>query len=251
VKQGVKTLKLKVGLDREQDIEIVSAVRQAVGNDVIIRIDANQAWSVGTAINQLKRLEHCHPQYIEGPISRWDEDGLATLKEHTDVPICVCEGLASLPQLMRLIKRGAVDFISSDPARMGGLLGFKKLSAIAEAEGIPVVLHVCSLGVNTAAWLHAATSSWAMMYAHDIAYPTLGLGSWAATDDIIDPPFKHEGGYLDVPEGHGLGVQVDQEKLKHWSDFYQEVEGKKPPLSDIERFRKHHLQTHYFMPPRY
>jgi L-alanine-DL-glutamate epimerase-like enolase superfamily enzyme len=251
VERGIKTLKLKVGLDAKQDLEIVRAVREAVGEDIAIRIDANQAWSVGTAILQLKKLERYDPQYVEGPIARWDDDGLARIRARTKVPICICEGLTSLPQLMRLIKREAIDFISTDPVRMGGLLGFKKLCGIAEAEGIPVVLHACSLGVNAAAWLHAATSSWATMYAHDINYPTFDLGSWAAIDDIISEPFKHENGSLTVPEGHGLGVTISQEKLREWSAYYDKIESQPPRLRKIERFRKRNVDTHFFMPPRY
>lgn len=217
VESGIKTIKLKVGQDPKKDLETIKAVREAVGDFIEIRVDSNQSWSVPTAINMINRMERYFPQFIEEPIPWWDHDGLARVKARTRVPICICEGygysISGLPRLMDLIKKDAIDFISTDPLRTGGMLGFKKLCAVCESAGIPVVTHWTRAGVTQAAWLHCCVSNNATMYANDILCSNLKP---SAIDDIITKPFKHENGYLKVPKGPGLGVVLDQEKLVKW-----------------------------------
>jgi L-alanine-DL-glutamate epimerase-like enolase superfamily enzyme len=136
-----------------------------------------------------------------------------------DVPICVCEGWGyehqadKMQLLLRLIQDHALDFLSTDPYRTGGLLGFKKVCAICEAAGIPVISHWNTLGVSTAVWLHACASNRAAMFGHDILCSNLKPGP---VDDIVTAPFRHDRGYLRVPEAPGLGVALDEAKLKKW-----------------------------------
>lgn len=218
VEAGIKTIKLKVGLDPQKDLETVKAVRESVGDSITIRVDSNQSWSVPEAINMINRMEKYFPQFIEQPIPWWDHDGLARVKARTRVPICICEGygyaISGLPRLMDLIKRDAIDFISTDPLRTAGMLGFKKLCAICEAAGIPVVTHWTRAGVSQAAWLHCCISNYATMYANDILCSNLKPGP---IDDIITEPLKHENGYLKALDGPGLGVTLDEEKLARYS----------------------------------
>ena len=252
VKSGINTIKLKLGLDAEQDVAIVKTVREAIGYGPKIRIDPNQAWSVPTAISLMKRMEKYDLQYVEQPIPKWDHDGLLKLSQKTGIPICICEGLTSLPELMRLIKARAIDFISTDPIRMGGLLGFKKVCGIAEAEGIPIIAHVTTFGISVATWLHAVISSNPTMYAHDIMYPGLNHGVWAPVGDIISEKFQDDQGFLDVPQGPGLGVSIDRAALDKWAGQYQNILGPESTNDRlIERFGKENAPTTYFMPPRY
>jgi len=254
VNKGYTTLKLKLGLDPHKDVEIVRQVRNAVGPKPYIRIDPNQAWSYPTALSILKKVEQYDIQYVEQPIAKWDHDGMKKLARRTGVPICMCEGLTTFPELMRLIKDEAIDFISSDPIRAGGLLGFKKICGIAEAEGIPVVAHVSTFGVSAAAWTHAVISNRATMYAHDICYPGLEIGAWAPVDDITTGRgFKVlDDGSLDVTDAPGLGVELDREKLEQWSKYMTDVVNKRNTVERLKyRYGKPNQETSYFMPPRY
>ena len=99
----------------------------------------------------------------------------------------------------------------TDPCRAGGMLGVKKPCAICEAAGIPVVLHWSRAGVSQAAWLHLAVSNRAFLWAQDILPPNVPCGP---VEDIIAQPFAAVDGWLAVPEGPGLGVEVDPEKLE-------------------------------------
>lgn len=251
VHKGYTTIKLKVGLDRFKDVEIIKQVREAVGSDVIIRVDPNQAWSVPTAISLLKKIEDYDIQYVEQPIPRWDHDGLRKLSERTSVPICICEGMTSFPELMRLIKSRSIDFISTDPIRTCGLLGFKKLCGIAEAEGIPVVAHVSTFGISVATWLHAVVSNHATMFAHDIEYPGMEIGAWSPIDDIISGTPKLVPGGIDVSETPGLGVELDRSKLMKWAKYYNDIQKGSTVERLITRYAKPDQETTYFMPPRY
>jgi L-alanine-DL-glutamate epimerase-like enolase superfamily enzyme len=221
VRQGINTIKLKVGHDLSQDVEIVRSAREVVGDNVVIRVDANQAWSVGTAITQINRMARYNVQFVEQPIPRWDRVGLTRLRDKVGVPICICEGwgyehhIDKLPLLLQLIQERALDFLSTDPYRTGGLRGFMKTCAICEAAGIPIVSHWnhTGLGVSTATWLHACSSNRIVMHGQDILCTNLKPGP---VDDIVTAPFHHENGYLEVPSGPGLGIQLDEAKMEKW-----------------------------------
>lgn len=229
VEQGVGTLKLKVGRDPVEDIEIVKQVRDAVGNGVEIRVDPNQAWSPPTAIRQINKIAKYDPQYIEQPVPRWDIEGLAMVRRRVGVPIAMCEGILDPYRALEAITNRAADFISTDPNRLGGLLWFKKVAGMAELADIPVILHVSSAGVTVSAWLHLATSTPNVAYANDI--PTVGADfGQSAVDDIITEPFKLNRGYLQVPSGNGLGVELDRAKLAKYADLFKRTPKGKPEM---------------------
>jgi len=221
VQQGFRTIKLKVGRNPEEDIEIVKAVRGEVGGQIMLRIDANQAWSIPTAIRQIKKMARYDPQYVEQPIPRWDINGLAHIRKTVDVPIGVCEGAFTIYRVMELIRREALDFLSTDPVRMGGLLQAKKLSGIAEAAGIPVVTHISEGDIQTAAWLHWIASTPSMNYSHDISLVSNGIG-WVRVDTIVTEPVNIEKGYVEISDKPGLGVEIDKGKLTHYTRHYKE-----------------------------
>jgi L-alanine-DL-glutamate epimerase-like enolase superfamily enzyme len=220
---GVKTMKVKAGLNHQRDLETLKAIREAVGDYIEIRVDVNGAWSVPTAIDMINRMEQYGLQYVEGPLPNWDWDGLARVKARTGVPLCICTGLNGdgvlspgtvLARLMDLIKKDAIDVISTDPMRAGGMLGFRKLCAVCEAAGIPVVMHWSRSGISQSAWLHCCVSNNATMYAQDILCSNLEPGG---IDDIITEPFEHVDGYLTVREGPGLGVALDEMKVAKYA----------------------------------
>ena len=251
VKQGINTIKTKVGENLKLDLDIVRGVREAVGDSVNIRVDPNQHWSVPTAINNINRMAKYYPQYIEQPIPAYDLDGFKRVRDRVPVPLTVCDASPRHTEVIRLIKREAIDFVSSDPDRTGGLWGWKKLDAICTASGIPLVCHVNGAGVSTAIWLQAVVTSPSCIYAHDIDCSNLGV-SKTLVDDIITKPFKHENGFLQPPEGPGLGVELDEAKMTKYSELAKEQrrEGSK---THGENFRSSPNLTlvGYGYPPRY
>jgi L-alanine-DL-glutamate epimerase-like enolase superfamily enzyme len=203
-------------------VALVAKIREAVGPRIELRVDANGAWTVGTAIRQIRKMEKYDPQYIEQPIPRYDIQGLAHVRAKSQIPIAVCEGGLTLYRISDILHTQAADVISTDPLRVGGILIFKKAAYMAEAVGIPLVTHATRLGITKAAWLHLCTSTPNVMYANDILAPN-GVGFRGHIDDLVDIKFNHVDGYLTVPEGPGWGVELNEDALKK----YTEVEWEK------------------------
>jgi len=220
-KQGYKTIKIKAGRDIEEDIALVAKIREAVGSRIELRVDANGSWTVGTAVRQIRKMEKYDPQYIEQPVPRYDLKGLAYVRARSQVPIAVCEGGLTLYRLSEIIQSQAADVISTDPLRVGGILMFKKAAHMAEAVGIPIVTHASRLGISKAAWLHVCMSTPNVMYANDVLASN-GVGFRGSVDDLVDVKFEHEDGYLKVPEGSGLGVELNEDALKKYKEEHWE-----------------------------
>lgn len=225
VEMGFRTIKVKTGREAGEDVELVKAVRAEVGHGIELRVDPNQAWTVATALRQIRKMARYDPQYIEQPIPRWDLEGLAHLRRLSPVPIGVCEGAFTVYRIMHLVMRKAVDFLSTDPVRMGGLLQAKKMSAIAEAAGVSVVTHISEGDVQTAAWLHWIASTPRMGYANDLSLVGSGTG-WVRSDAIVANPIEAQDGMVAVPEGEGLGVEIDEDKLAHYASLYVQRYGR-------------------------
>lgn len=222
VSEGIKTIKIKVGCNDAHDIDLLREIRRQFGWDLIIRVDPNRAWTITDGARILKRMAEYSIQYVEGALRRIEGYGFKRLRELTGIPICICEQFNgpypmstehALVRLQDLIRLEAFDVLSVDPSRTGGLLGFGKICAACEGVGAQVVTHRARSGVSQSVWLNAVISSQAASYAHDIV--PIGQPSGAA-DDIITRPLTHQGGFMVPPNGPGLGVTVDMDKVKKY-----------------------------------
>ena len=157
--QGVRHLKVKVGLDSQADVERVQAVREAAGPDVTLGIDANQGWSLPVAKQMLGVLDECNLSFIEQPIAAQDLDGLAELRGLTHVPIMADESVFTLADAWRLIRTRAVDLLAVYPGKQGGIAATAEIANLATAAGIACSIGSnLELGVGAAAMLHVAAA---------------------------------------------------------------------------------------------
>lgn len=220
VELGWKSFKIKIGVDPESDVESVRKIREAVGNGIELGFDINAGYSVPTAITTIKKMERYEPACIEQPVAEWDLRGLAEVKRHVDVPIKCHSFYVNDPNsVLRLIELNAADMLNINPDFMGSLLTCKKIASVAEAGGI-----ICSgqssaaeLGPALAGWLHLITSTTAFTGTNETSNHLL-----EKSGDIITKPFKVVDSCLTVPEGPGLGVEIDQDKLKRWNKAYED-----------------------------
>lgn len=219
VEQGFKTLFLKVGMDPIQDIEAIRTIREAVDYDGSeIRVDANQAWTPGGAIKIIKKMEKYELEYVEQPVLKFNLEGMARVRKSVDTPILSHESSWTFYETLNVIKREAADAIQLDPRFDAGFMGAKKAAGIAEAAGMPVSTHGTALGISTSAFLHFNAST-----PNSIIANQPPSSAYLLYDDVITGgPMKIENGYIQIPEGPGLGVELDPEKVEKYSVLYQE-----------------------------
>ena len=223
VKQGFTTLYTKVGIDEEWDFQAVKSMREAVGYNgkIKIRVDANQAWSVSTAIRMIKRLEKFELEFVEQPVLMYNLDALARVRQAVDTPILSHESSWTFYDALNVIKRDAADAIQLDPRFDAGFTGARIAAGMADAAGMSAVIHsFADLGVTTSSYLHLIASSPAFLHANQTNY-------YALEDDVIRGRLVFRDGCINVPERPGIGVDLDDEKVRKFARVYErEVNGK-------------------------
>jgi L-alanine-DL-glutamate epimerase-like enolase superfamily enzyme len=229
---GYKAVKMKVGKDAKQDIEMVKTVREAVGPDVAIVVDANQAYDVKRAIRIIRQMEKYDIQRVEQPVHYRDLDGMAMVRRAVEVPIGACESAITPQDIIQIIKKEAADFLNFKVMRSGGFYPSKAIVQMATAAGIFCAgSTMLGMGIELAADAHFAASTIALGPSpyrfHGIASGILKLfntvDSSGITRDIVNGTPTIANGFLTVPKAPGLGITLNKENL----NFYL-TKGKKP-----------------------
>jgi L-alanine-DL-glutamate epimerase-like enolase superfamily enzyme len=231
---GYTELKLKVGRDFGQDHDTIAAIRDRVGPDVKIRIDANMIWSVPAAIKWIKGLEQFDLQYVEQPVPDFDVQGLAQVRRSVAVPIAAEEACTDVRSVLELIKADACDVLVVYPSEAGGLRRAHQIGALADAAGKWCTIGSwAELGVATAGNVHVVASSSNYPFASDTHYPLQEL-------DILAEPFSMTDGLVEVPRSPGLGVELDPEAVLRLANFqvresvfYDDIHGEAPRVGQI------------------
>lgn len=210
VDMGFSTLKTKAGREPQEDLEMVRGVRDAVGDKLKLRIDPNRGYQPDVALQLAKELEPYKLEYFEQPIPEDAIEAAAEIRTKTKTPLALNESVTTLEMVLKILQLGAADVLLPDTYQCGGILGVKKVATLAEAAGLPCVMH-CShdLGPKTAAMLHVVASTPAFTLANDCTY-------YGLVDDIITAPFEINNGHMQVPESPGLGVEVDLAKIERY-----------------------------------
>jgi L-alanine-DL-glutamate epimerase-like enolase superfamily enzyme len=166
VEKGFKALKVKVGVDWIEDVERVRMIREAVGNETELRVDANQGWTRKQTLDFLKKTEKFDIEFLEQPISAEDIEGLAFIRKRSPIPIMADESVHSPQDALRIILAEAADFINIKLMKCGGIMKAREIAALAGAAGIPCMIGCMGeseLGV--AAGVHFAAAVRNVQYA--------------------------------------------------------------------------------------
>jgi L-alanine-DL-glutamate epimerase-like enolase superfamily enzyme len=233
VKAGFKTLKLKVGTKSiEEDVEMLGALRKAVGNDIKIVTDTNGGWNYFQALQFLRKAVKYDLYLSEQPVPWWDIDGLARLRRKVDVPVFADESAAELSDLLKLIQRDAVDGFFLKVPKAGGILKSQKWITIAKAAGFMVMCGcMINTGLGAAAEAHLLAATEWMSKIEQEAIGPLNLYN---RPDTVSPPItndlainvpRYENGYLYPPDGPGLGVELNEAAVKQFA-----THGKSPTV---------------------
>lgn len=214
VDQGFRTMKVKVGIEPEQDVARVRAVREAIGPDVRLGVDANGGWSPRVAIQTIRRLYAYDIYFAEQPVPDLDIAWLADVRSHVDVPIMADESVYTLQDAMAVARAGAADVLSAYVGKGGGIGPARKIAAVAEAAGLTCTVGSnLELGVAAAAMIHLAMATpgiGAEEFPCDILTP------FFYEDDLLAEPLLVKGGEARPFERPGLGVALDDEKVEHY-----------------------------------
>ena len=208
VDKGFKLLKIKIGHDPDEDIEHIRAIRQAVGEGIGIRVDANQGYTVPQAIYALKNIEPLGIQFCEQPVVMTDIDGMREVRRESLIPIMADEALFSPADAIRLLKADACDFFNIKLMKAGGMSNALRISMIGEAANIRCMLGCMNetrLGLTAAAHIHGAQ--------RNIIFADLD-GHFGHVLDPIIGGMTVKDGVITLPETPGLGCDVDPAYLK-------------------------------------
>jgi L-alanine-DL-glutamate epimerase-like enolase superfamily enzyme len=218
IERGFRTLYLKVGGNHsEEDIELVAAIREGAGPDARIRVDANEAWSSGAAIRIVRELERYKLELVEQPVSARNLKEMAYVRGQISTPLLANEASWTRSDALEVIAHNAADVISVDWQMDGGLLNMKRCAGMCEVAGLPVLKHsLGELGIGTYAALHVMASTPNFLYANQ---------SYASflSDDVIEGtgPLVYKDGRLSIPQGPGVGVSLDRDKVARYAELYR------------------------------
>lgn len=214
VEMGFRILKLKVGVGVEEDVARVKAVRDAVGGNIRIRIDANQGWTVKQAKKALSMMEKYEVELAEQPVKWYDIEGMAELTRESPIPIMADESVHSARDALLIAKMRAADYINIKLTKAGGLLEARRIAAVSEAAGIPNMIG-CMMegGISITAAVHFAAATRNVV--------TTDLDSdISLKEDFVEGGAGCVKGFRVLPEGPGLGnLKVKEHMLKFVAAF--------------------------------
>ena len=251
VNNGFRAFKIKIGLNPELDLECVKAAREAAGPRIEIGFDVNGGYSVLEAVRILRKMEEYDPSHVEEPVNSSNIRALAYVNQRTSIPIlCDGPGRTTKEQIQELVIQRACDAVHLDLTLNGGFLETQRCAAIAEAGDLKVSCHSSpgELGIATAAQLHLVTATPNFLWPVDSAYTKM----LPPSEDIITTPFVYEDGSLRAPEGPGLGVEIDEEKLQRAGHRYDtELDKWQHVVGSDPRVPSRQFNYHYDYPDKH
>ena len=212
--QGFKAMKVKVGIEPNEDVARVHAVREAVGPALKLGVDANGGWSPEVAIQTIARLREASIVFVEQPVPPEDVLALVEVRKKAGVPVIADESLYTLQDARILAHLGAADVFSIYLGKAGGIGPARRIAAFAESKGIKATLGSnLELGVGSAAMVHLALACRAIAAEE---FPCDIIGPFYYQDDIVRDPLLISPGQASATERPGLGVELDEEKVERY-----------------------------------
>ena len=207
--EGFPTIKVKLGTSAEEDIERIRAIREAIGDEIPLRIDANQGWDTVTAIKILKALEQFNIDHCEEPIPKWNNTDLRRVRDNSPIPIMADESVFDHRDAFRLASMGACDYFNIKFAKSGGIHNAIKINAIAEGAGIKTQVGCMSESRYALTALTHFVAARNNVVWFDID------SSLSHAEDPVTGGIQYRGkGKWELPQVPGIGGDFDPEFLK-------------------------------------
>ena len=222
VEEGVRTIKVKIGVDPDRDVAMVDAVRQAAGEAVEICVDANEGYKTpGEAVQVVRRMEKNRLKYVEQPVMGIER--IAEVGRRIDAPVMADESAWNAHDSIQIIRCGGIQVVSIYTTKAGGLYKAMEVGAVCSAAGI-----VCNVngsietGIGNLANLQLAAASPAVTLSCVIPVSTpsqFQTGQVAGIyyrDDLLVEPMQMADGAILVPPGPGMGIETDERKIEKY-----------------------------------
>ncbi|HAE32624.1 MAG: hypothetical protein CL749_03810 [Chloroflexi bacterium] len=217
VEKGYSAYKLhsavpgKIDDPADQTINTVSEVRKAVGDNIDILVDVNGAYSVHNSIEIGKQLEELGVFHFEEPRPHYDLDGLAQVSDALTIPIASGEMIYSFYEYRDLMLRGRIDIVQPDIVKTPGFTTLIKIAHMAEAIGVPITCHNTQPTISTVAHAHFVVATQGVPYKQEYNIEHISIRD---ENPILAEPLNIKDGLMDVPDGPGLGVELDMNMVR-------------------------------------
>jgi len=205
--------------DVAQAVEKVRAAREAVGDRIDLGVEVHRRFTPLQAVAFAREAERLNLLFMEDPIPPESVEAMLYVARHTRIPIAAGERCFDVHGFKELIDRGIAGLIRPDVTVAGGITEGRKIAAVAEASNVQLMPHLMSSPIGTAAFLHldSAIPNYAFQeYAHE---------SQEIRRELVKPGLKDEPGYAYVPEGPGLGIELNEEAIAKYPYKRYELQG--------------------------
>jgi muconate cycloisomerase len=207
------TFKVKIGAQSpEADLARLRRLAGVLGGRASLIVDANQAWDEATALRCLSVLAELGIGLVEQPLPAWNLAGMARLRARSTVPLMADESVFSTHDMLDVARAGAAEVVSLKLVKHGGLLATRDVAAIAEAAGIGLY-GGCLLESSIGAAAHLQVFAGL----RELAWGCEHFGPQILVDDLVEEPLRFADFQIHLPAGSGLGVTLDQEKLRRYA----------------------------------
>jgi L-alanine-DL-glutamate epimerase-like enolase superfamily enzyme len=207
VGRGFPAIKVKLGTNRADDLARIQAIREAVGDEVLLRIDANQGWDPVTAVQILQDLAPYSIQYCEEPVACWNKDALRRVRDKSPIPIMADESVFDHHDAFHLASAGACDYFNIKLAKSGGIHTALKINAVAESAG----MH-CMVGCMTETRLGLSAAAHLVSARPNIVFADLD-SAFNQQVDVVAGGITYECGRVILTDTPGHGADVKPEVL--------------------------------------
>lgn len=205
--------KVKIGAQPpEADIGRLSSLARALTDRASLIVDANQAWDETTTLHYLPVLAELGVRLVEQPLPAWNLAGMARLRARSTVPLMADECVFSAHDMLDVVRTGAADVVSLKLVKHGGLLATREVAAVAEAAGVGLY-GGCLLESSIGAAAHLQVFAGL----RELAWGCEHFGPQILVDDLVEEPLRFADFRIQLPAGPGLGVTLDQEKLRRYA----------------------------------
>ena len=224
---GFPAVKMKIGFGARIDAARVAAVRAAIGPELLLAVDANCAYDVGTAIASTRAVEPYDIYWYEEPVPPAEVEAYLEIRRSASMQLAGGEALEGLSAFRDLVSKRALDIVQPDISIAGGFTACRKVETLAEAHGVRSLPHMWGTAIRLAATLHwqAVIPDAGEGLFREPCLFEFDMSENALRTELAREPFAQEGGAVTVPDAPGLGIEIDRAVLERYTEAAESVEG--------------------------